>query len=80
MKYKEYLGKYVGQKAHFDFDQVGYYLLDFTGKSYANVDVLEVHTDCRILFDEVEKTNMIVPYERLLIRYLDEDVDMDSEV
>ena len=72
MKYKEYLGKYLGQKAHFDFDQLGYYLLDFTGKSYANVDVLEVHAEFVILFDEVEKTNMIVPYERLLIRYLDE--------
>ncbi len=72
MKYKEYLEKYKGQKAHFDLDQEGYYLLDFTGKSYTNVEVLEVHSEFIILFDEVEKSNMVVPYERLLIRYLEE--------
>ncbi len=71
MKYKEYLEKYNGQKAHFDLDQDGYYLLDFSGKSYSNVVVLEVHSEFIILFDEVEKSNMIVPYAQLLIRYLE---------
>ena len=43
MTYKELLDKYVGKKAHFDLSQEGYYLLDFTGSSFTNVNVREAH-------------------------------------
>ena len=72
MKLKNYLDKYRGEKAHFDLDPEGYYLLDFTGRSYTNVDVLEVHDEFVILYDQVDKSKVIVPYARLLVRFLDE--------
>ena len=72
MMYKDYLDQYRGEKAHFDLDVEGYYLLDFTGRSYSNVDVIEVHDDFVILYDQVDKSNMLVPYSMLIVRYLKE--------
>ncbi len=68
MTYKELLEEYVGKKAHFDLSQEGYYLLDFTGSSYANVNVSEAHEEFVILFDEVEKFKFALPYFQTIIR------------
>jgi hypothetical protein len=54
LKYKEFMQKYVGQKAHFDLSMEGYYLVDFSGASYANGTLKEVHDDFLILYDEVD--------------------------
>jgi hypothetical protein len=68
MTYKDLLEKYVGEKAHFDLSQEGYYLLDFTGSSFANVEVREAHEEFVILFDEVEKFKFTLPYSQTIIR------------
>jgi len=68
MTYKDLLEKYVGEKAHFDLSQEGYYLLDFTGSSYTNVIVREAHEEFVILFDEVEKFKFALPYSQTIIR------------
>ena len=68
MTYKELLDKYVGKKAHFDLSQEGYYLLDFTGSSFTNVNVREAHEEFVILFDEVEKFKFALPYSQTIIR------------
>jgi hypothetical protein len=68
MTYKELLIKYVGEKAHFDLNQEGYYLLDFTGSSFTNVHVREAHEEFVILFDEVEKFKFALPYSQTIIR------------
>jgi hypothetical protein len=73
MKYRDYLQKYIGQKAHFDFDPAGYYHLDFTGRSYSNVDVLEVNDEFILIFEHIDKTKLVIPYTRLLIRFSDDD-------
>jgi len=68
MTYKELLIKYVGEKAHFDLNQEGHYLLDFTGSSFTNVNVREAHEEFVILFDEVEKFKFALPYSQTIIR------------
>jgi hypothetical protein len=68
MTYKELLESYLGEKAHFDLSQEGYYLLDFTGSSYTNVNVREAHEEFVILFDEVEKYRFALPYAQTIIR------------
>ncbi len=68
MTYKELIEKYVGEKAHFDLSQEGYYLLDFTGSSFTNVNVREAHEEFVILFDEVEKFKFALPYSQIIIR------------
>jgi hypothetical protein len=68
MTYKELLEKYAGKKAHFDLSQEGYYLIDFTGSSYTNVQVREAHEEFVILFDEVEKYKFALPYSQTIIR------------
>jgi hypothetical protein len=68
MTYKEFVGKYVGKKAHFDKNLEGQYLLDFTGASFSNVVVKGAHEEFYALFDEVEKVYVLVPYVRTVIR------------
>lgn len=72
MKYKDYLQKYKGKKAHFDFDPAGYYHIDFTGRSYSNVDVLEVNDEFIVIYDQLDKSKLLIPYTRLLVRFTDE--------
>ncbi len=69
MSYKEYMQKYVGQKAHFDLGMEGYYLVDFSGSSYANCTLREVHEEFLILYDEVDKYNLMISYSNTVIRY-----------
>lgn len=69
MSYKEFLQKYVGKKAHFDLSMEGYYLLDFTGSSYSNAILREAHDDFVIMYDEVDKYNIVIPYSNTVIRF-----------
>lgn len=69
MTYKIFLEKYSGKKAHFDLSMEGYYLIDFSGASYSNATVLEAHDEFIILFDEVDKNKLLIPYSKIVIRY-----------
>ena len=69
MNYKEFMQKYVGQKMHFDLGMEGYYLIDFSGSSYANGTLREVHDDFLVLYDEVEKYNLVISYSNTVVRY-----------
>jgi hypothetical protein len=67
--YKDYLEKYRGKKAHFELDSEGYYVLDFTGRSFSNADVIDLQEEFMILKDEVDRTNLLVPYARLIVKF-----------
>ncbi len=69
MTYKELLTKYVGQKAHFDLGLEGFYLIDFSGASYSNAILREAQDEYVIVFDEVEKHNLVLPYSQVVIRF-----------
>ncbi len=69
MSYKEFMQKYVGQKVHFDLSMEGYYLIDFSGSSYANGTLREVQDDFLILYDEVDKYNLVISYSNTVVRY-----------
>jgi len=73
MKYKEYLGKYIGEKMHFDIDPNGDYSLDMTCRTYANGFIKEVHDEFVIIYDQLDKSNLVVSFMRLYIRFLDEE-------
>ncbi len=72
MTYKDLLSKYVGQKAHFDLGLEGFYLIDFSGSSYSNAVLREAQDEYVIVFDEVEKHNLVLPYSQVVIRFSDE--------
>lgn len=69
MSYKDFMQKYVGQKAHFDLSMEGYYHIDFSGSSYANVTLREAHEEFLIIYDEVEKYNLVISYDNTVVRY-----------
>ncbi len=69
MTYKELLTEYIGHKAHFDLALEGYYLIDFSGASYSNAELREAHDEYVIIFDEVEKYNLVLPYSQIVIKF-----------
>ncbi len=69
MSYRDFMQKHVGQKAHFDLSMEGYYLIDFSGSSYANATLREVHEEFLVLYDEVDKCNLIISYSNTVVRY-----------
>jgi len=69
VSYKDYMQKYVGQKAHFDLSMEGYYLIDFSGSSYANATLREAHEEFLVLYDEVDKYNLVISYDNTIVRY-----------
>lgn len=73
MTYKELLTKHVGQKAHFDLALEGFYYLDFSGASYSNSHLREVHDEFVIVYEEVEKRLLVLPYAQLVIRLSTEE-------
>ena len=72
MNYKEFLVKYIGEKMHFDIDPNGDYYIDLTGRTYANGYIKEVHDEFIIICDQLDKSNLMVSFMRLYIRFLDE--------
>lgn len=68
MTYKELLNKYVGRKAHFDLALEGFYLIDFSGTSYSNAVLREAEDEYVVVYDEVEKHNLVLPYSQVVIR------------
>jgi len=73
MTYKELLTKHVGKKAHFDLALEGFYYLDFSGVSYSNAELREAHDEFVIIYEEVEKRILVLPYSQLVIRLNMED-------
>lgn len=69
MRHQELIENYVGQKAHFDIHEGGHYLIDFSGLSYPNVVVSEAHEQFLIIFDEIEKSYLAIPYSSTVIRF-----------
>jgi len=68
MTYQEMLKQYVGQKAHFDLALEGFYFLDFSGASYSNAELREAHQEFVIVYEQVEKRLLVLPYSQLVIR------------
>ncbi len=69
MTYKALLSKYIGRKAHFDLGLEGFYLIDFSGASYSNAILREAQDEYVIVFDEVEKHYLVLPYAQIVIRF-----------
>ncbi len=73
MTYREFLTKYIGQKAHFDLALEGYYLIDFSGASYSNAELREAQDEYVVIYDEVEKYNLVLPYSQIVIKFKPEE-------
>ncbi|MBL7050107.1 MAG: hypothetical protein ISR96_11385 [Nitrospira sp.] len=79
MTYKELLNKQAGKKLHYDLAIDGYYLLDFTGRSFHNGTILEANDDFVIVKDELDDWSTIIPYYLCVIRLPGSPCGVDSK-